>query len=87
MSINLFEFYFPFFFFFILRNGVKGSAVCVYDVNSLEKAFNGPFQHQKSKDSIWEPTNDQIQTAKVPIDSFNLFLFNNSLFINVIIDF
>ena len=44
---------------------MKGSAVCVYDVNSLEKAFNGPFKHQKSKDSIWEPYNQPIESYKV----------------------
>jgi len=37
------------------RNGVKGSAVCVYDIASLELAFDGPFNYQKAQDSIWEP--------------------------------
>ena len=45
-------------------NGIKGSAVCVYDVESLENAFKGPFKHQKSKDSIWEPYNEPIQSNK-----------------------
>ena len=50
---------------FFLSNGVKGSAVCVYDVNSLEAAFNGPFKHQKAQDSIWEPLNKPVDKLKV----------------------
>ena len=42
-------------------NGVRGSAVCVYDVASLENAFNGPYKHQKSKYSIWEPDHQASQ--------------------------
>jgi hypothetical protein len=41
------------------RNGIRNSAVCAYDVNSIEAAFSGPFQHQKTKDSIWTPFNSQ----------------------------
>lgn len=53
------------------NNGMKGSAVCVYDVNSLEKAFNGPFKHQKSKDSIWEPYNQPLESYKCEPPSKN----------------
>lgn len=48
-----------------LRNGMKGSAICVYDVDSLNTAFNSPFIHQKTKDSIWEPFNQPSETYKV----------------------
>jgi chondroitin sulfate proteoglycan 4 len=32
----------------------------VYDVDSLEAAFEGPFKHQKTQDSIWEPFTKQL---------------------------
>lgn len=34
--------------------------MCVYDVNSLETAFAGPFKHQKAQDSIWQPFTKQV---------------------------
>ena len=39
--------------------------MCVYDQNALETAFRGPYKHQKTKDSIWEPYNEPVQMAKV----------------------
>ncbi len=47
------------------RNGIKSSAVCVYDVKAIESAFSGPFKHQKTKDSIWEPFNQPLESNKV----------------------
>lgn len=43
---------------------MKGSAVCVYNMESFEAAFQGPFTHQKSPTSIWEPSNQNIETPK-----------------------
>ncbi|KAL8608030.1 hypothetical protein ACOMHN_023846 [Nucella lapillus] len=34
-------------------NSIAGSAVCAYDLESFEKAFNGPFKHQKDSMSAW----------------------------------
>lgn len=45
-------------------NAIKGSAVCVYDVAALDAAFNGPFKHQKRKDSIWEPYTEPLESYK-----------------------
>lgn len=43
---------------------MKGSAICIYDVKSLENAFNGPFKHQKSQNSVWEPYDEEIEMPK-----------------------
>lgn len=43
---------------------MKGSAICVYDMNSFETAFQGPFTHQKSPTSIWEPSDQKIEIPK-----------------------
>jgi semaphorin 5 len=55
-------------------NGVKGSAVCVYDVQALEKAFDGPFKHQKSQTSVWEPFYSETDKVKVIFISFFIFI-------------
>ncbi|RUS82099.1 hypothetical protein EGW08_010144 [Elysia chlorotica] len=34
-------------------NSIPGSAVCVYNISSLMKAFEGPFKHQKSHEHAW----------------------------------
>lgn len=34
-------------------NSMAGSAVCVYDFDSLKAAFDGPFKHQESPTSAW----------------------------------
>jgi hypothetical protein len=49
----------------IFRNGIKGSAVCIYDISSFNKVFDGPYKYQKRKDSIWEPYNEKIEKIRV----------------------
>ncbi|KAI8777897.1 semaphorin-5A [Biomphalaria glabrata] len=34
-------------------NSMAGSAVCVYDYESLKHAFNGPFKHKENLNSAW----------------------------------
>ena len=58
------------------RNGIKGSAVCVYDTASLQKVFDGPFKYQKSKDSVWEPYTEPMEKTKVKIVYFSFFTDN-----------
>lgn len=36
------------------RNGIAGSAVCVYNMSAIEAAFRGPFKYQSSPTSGWE---------------------------------
>jgi len=31
----------------------------MYDIQSIEKAFSGPFKYQKSMESIWQPYEDE----------------------------
>jgi len=40
-------------------NSISGSAVCSFDMEGIEEAFNGPFKKQQRLDSAWGPiTND-----------------------------
>ena len=61
---------------------MKGSAICVYDVNSLENAFKGPFKHQKSQDSIWEPYDQEIETPKCEPASKSSQTVNKSKYVD-----
>jgi len=44
------------------QNGLVGSAVCTFDINSVEKAFNGKFKEQATSTSAWLP----VASSKVP---------------------
>lgn len=36
------------------RNSIHGSAVCVFSIASIEKAFNGPIKFQESPGAAWQ---------------------------------
>lgn len=36
------------------RNSIHGSAICVFNIASIEKAFNGPIKFQESPGSAWQ---------------------------------
>ena len=38
------------------RNGLVGSAICIYTIDQLESAFQTPFLTQKSNESYWLPS-------------------------------
>jgi len=44
------------------QNGLTGSAVCTFDINSMESAFNGKFKEQATSTSAWLP----VASSKVP---------------------
>lgn len=44
------------------QNGLVGSAVCTFDINSVEQAFNGKFKEQETSTSAWLP----VASSKVP---------------------
>nr|CAD7441943.1 unnamed protein product [Timema bartmani] len=37
------------------RNSIPGSAICAFNMSAIESAFSGPFKHQSSSGSAWEP--------------------------------
>ena len=43
------------FFFNIL-----GSAVCSFDLKTIEDTFKGPFKKQNNRDSIWQAVDDDV---------------------------
>ena len=40
------------------ENSIAGSAVCSFDLKSIEETFKGSFKKQKSPDSTWEAVSD-----------------------------
>ncbi|XP_071451288.1 semaphorin 5c-like [Hetaerina americana] len=38
------------------RNSIAGSAICAFNVSSIEEAFRGRFKHQADPGSAWEPS-------------------------------
>ncbi|XP_077993050.1 semaphorin-5A-like isoform X2 [Glandiceps talaboti] len=38
------------------KNSIHGSAVCVYDSDSIHEAFSGPFKYQENAQSAWVQT-------------------------------
>lgn len=41
-------------YFFINRNSIYGSAVCAFNLSSINKVFNGPLKYQSSPKAAWE---------------------------------
>ncbi|KAG8227171.1 hypothetical protein J437_LFUL008055, partial [Ladona fulva] len=37
------------------RNSIAGSAICAFNMSSIEEAFRGPFKHQAHPGAAWEP--------------------------------
>lgn len=46
---------------FVFRNGIAGSAICVFNMSSIEDAFRGPFKHQENTGSAWESQHSKHQ--------------------------
>ncbi|XP_041086114.1 semaphorin-6B-like [Polyodon spathula] len=40
-------------------NSIPGSAVCAFDMEQLDRVFQGRFKEQKSPESIWTPVPDE----------------------------
>ncbi|GIY92151.1 hypothetical protein CEXT_675802 [Caerostris extrusa] len=53
---------FPFYFNEIHKNGLLGSAICSYSLDSIQEVFNGKFKEQATSSSAWLP----VLTSKVP---------------------
>ena len=47
------------------RNGLTGSAICIYTIDQLESAFQTPFLIQKSNESYWLPSSNKSPNEKV----------------------
>lgn len=47
---------------FIFRNGLTGSAVCTFSLESIQEVFNGKFKEQATSSSAWLP----VLSSKVP---------------------
>ncbi|XP_046396298.1 semaphorin-5B [Ischnura elegans] len=45
------------------RNSIAGSAICAFNMSSIEEAFRGPFKHQASPGSAWEPSHSPDSRA------------------------
>lgn len=41
-------------YYYVYRNSLAGSAICVYNMSAIEEVFVGPFKHQESTGSSWE---------------------------------
>jgi chondroitin sulfate proteoglycan 4 len=50
------------------QNSIHGSAICAFNMTSIQNAFAGPFKHQDSPDSIWRrqemPYRDHFECGK-----------------------
>ena len=46
---------------------MAGSAVCAYDMEAFEEAFNGPFKHQKDSMSAWMRHENGQSEARVSL--------------------
>ncbi|XP_018012193.1 semaphorin-5A [Hyalella azteca] len=44
--------------FTTLENGVAGSAVCAFNMTSVNRTFDGAFKHQSSPNSLWTSVTD-----------------------------
>lgn len=55
MKLNFFTSNDLFTFHFCHRNSIHGSAICAFNLSSINAAFSGPFKHQEKPLSTWEP--------------------------------
>ena len=39
---------------------ILGSAVCSFDLKTIEDTFKGPFKKQNNRDSIWQAVDDDV---------------------------
>ena len=58
-------------FVVLLRTSIYGSAVCVYDVSALDRAFSGPYKFQADAQMAWArmPNKDASQLQVISLFS------------------
>ena len=44
----------------VLFFNILGSAVCSFDLKTIEDTFKGPFKKQNNRDSIWQAVDDDV---------------------------
>ncbi|XP_044004864.1 semaphorin-5A isoform X2 [Aphidius gifuensis] len=52
-------------------NAIAGSAICAFNMTSIESSFNGPFKHQEHSGAAWEKKrvpNQYRQHCDVPVE-------------------
>lgn len=49
------------------RNSIHGTAICAFNISSINDAFNGPFKYQKSMSSSWEREDNNRPNGCRPI--------------------